>query len=98
MRLGCRGAKLRRGGCSRKWRYTRMFFRPTLFLCIITINAVGSPRSACNAEGPVLPEIISTQENSVPSCTAPIKLMQFVDARNAALKPPRSIDAKFYDL
>jgi hypothetical protein len=75
-----------------------MFFRCAIFLCVMTFSVAGSLKSACNAEGSMLPEIISTQENSVPSCTVPIKLMQFVNARNAALKPPRQIEDKFYNL
>jgi hypothetical protein len=74
-----------------------MFF---IFLSMISITALtlASLKSASSEEGPMLPEIISTQEKSVPSCTTAIKLMQFVHARNATLKTPRMIENKFNDL
>jgi hypothetical protein len=43
----------------------------------------------------MLPPIIVTAENEVPSCVAPDKLMDFVAASNAARHAPRQIEPRF---
>jgi hypothetical protein len=50
------------------------------------------------ARGGSLPPIVAGAGNAVPTCVTPAKLMQFVEERNAALRPRRDIDPRFANI
>ena len=51
-----------------------------------------------HAKADLLPEIIVGPKNVVPACVVPDRLMQFVQARNHHLSPPREFEHKFSDV
>lgn len=65
-----------------------MSLRALLALLILSVPA--------QADG--LPPILAGSGNSVPACVKPAQLMQFVAERNAAQRPPRTIDPRFADI
>jgi hypothetical protein len=50
------------------------------------------------AQAAALPRIIASADNPVPKCVRPAALMDFVAARNAAHRPPRTIEPRFAHL
>jgi hypothetical protein len=68
----------------------RLWCVPVRSVVLTVLALVAAPAVAAP-----LPAIIAGPGNAVPACVQPATLMQFVDERNAAHRPARTIDPRF---
>lgn len=66
---------------------------PSRVLLLLALLLIALPASAAS-----LPPIVADGANAVPACVTPARLMQFVEERNAAQRPARTIDPRFANI